>query len=91
MADVQVQRVGGVAKTLSLRERYALLCYYYPRYSLQEAAKLPARDLNLLIRTAQKIQAIDKHDLVLIISAPHAKEKDSAKKLLEHFKSLAKD
>lgn len=92
MADIKVQRVQGVgSKKLSNRELYALVCYHYPAYTLKMAQDLPARDLNLLLKTARKQNALKMRDLVSIVSAPHAKDKNTVKKLSDHFGNLAKD
>lgn len=94
MADIQVQRVQGVNDSsikLTKREMYALVCYYYPRYSLKEAQDLPARDLNLLLRTARKENAKKMRDLTLIVAAPHGKDKDTVKNIVSHFEKQAKE
>ena len=92
MADVRVKRVEGAGgKKLSNRELYALVCYHYPAYTLKMAQDLPARDLNLLLKTARKQNALKMRDLVSIVSAPHAKDKNTVKKLSDHFGNLTKD
>lgn len=91
MADIKVKKVDSGGKRLSNRELYAMLAYYYPQYTLRDAQELSARDLNLLLQTAKKQHALKMKDLVLIVAAPHAKDKDSVKKLAKHFEDLAKD
>lgn len=34
-----------------LRERYALVAYYYPQYKLEDVEEMKSRDVDLLIRT----------------------------------------
>lgn len=68
---------------------FALLCFHYPQYTLQDAAQLPFRDVRLLIRTAQQQEAARMYNLTQIAAAPHTKKMQSVKKLSEHFKKLA--
>lgn len=72
----------------SKRELWATICYYYPQYTLQEASKLPARDIKLLLRIVEKINAQNKYELTQITAAPHTKKGSGVKKLTEHFKKL---
>lgn len=92
MADIKVQRAdAGEEQRLSKREVYARVAFYYPRYSLKELQELPARDLNLLLKTARKENALKMKDLLMIVTAPHAKDKNAVKNLVSHFEKLAKD
>lgn len=77
-------------KKTSKRELYATLCYHYPQYKLHEVPKLKARDINLLIRTAQKIEALKMHNFTQIAYAPHSHKAHGVKKLLDHFKKIAR-
>lgn len=91
MARVQVQRVdGGKSNKLSKRELYATVCYYYPQYKLKDAQKMSARNLKLLLDTAQKQEAVKMYNLTAIAAAPHSKRQTNVKKLLGHFSKLAK-
>lgn len=89
MAEIRPQKVTSQARGISKRKLYAKICYYYPRYSLQEAQVLPFRDVMLLLKTAQEEQAALMHNLTLIAQAPHSKKQMNVKKLVEHFKKLA--
>lgn len=91
MADVRVQRAEQESSKISKRELYALVCYYYPKYSLKDAQDLPARDLNLLLKTAKKQHALKMKDLIMAIASPHAKDKNSVKNLLSHFDKQIKE
>lgn len=71
---------------VSKRELWATVCYYYPQYTLKEASQLPVRDIKLLLRIAEKLQARDKYELTQIVAAPHTKKGSGVKKLSEHFK-----
>lgn len=72
----------------SNREMWARVCYYYPQYTLEQASKLPVRDIKLLLHTANKIHAQNMYDLVQIAAAPHTKKGSGVKKLVEHYKKL---
>ena len=41
----------------SKRELWATVCYYYPQYDLQSASQLPVRDIKLLLKVAEKLNA----------------------------------
>jgi len=89
MAEVRPQRVPSSANKTSKRELYATVCYYYPRYTLQQAKALPARDLVLLLKVARKQQGAYLYNLTQIAQAPHSKKQANVKKLLDQFKKQA--
>jgi hypothetical protein len=89
MAEIRPLKVTSQARGISKRKLYAKVCYYYPRYSLKEVQKMPFRDINLLLKTAQEEQAAYMHNLTLIVQAPHSKKQSNVKKLVEHFKKIA--
>lgn len=68
-----------------------MACYYYPAYKLDEVSRLPARDLYLLIKTAQKMEAIKMFNYTQIAAAPHTKKGTGVKKLAEHFKRMSRE
>ena len=74
----------GSAKT-SNRRLWAEVCYFYPQYTLQEASKLPYRDILLLLKTANAIRAENYYNLTQIAAAPYTKKGSGVKKLTEHF------
>ena len=77
---------GGGGK-LKNRELWATICYYYPQYTLQEASKLTVRDIKLLLKTAEKIEANKMYNLTQIAAAPHTKKGLGVKELTEYFLS----
>lgn len=89
MAEISVAKVE--RKQLSKRELYAQVCYYYPQYKLQEVAKLPQRDITLLIKVANQLEGLKMLNLTQIAAAPHTKKGSGVKKLTNHFKRIAKD
>lgn len=86
---VRVKKVVSQAPKLNVRELLAQLCYYYPQYTLNDAQKIPYRDVQLLLRVARKQQAIQLYNLTQISAAPHTKKGEGVKKLSEHFKGIA--
>lgn len=86
MARIEVKRVSAKAEKLSKRELYATICWYYPQYSLKDAQGLPARDLNLLLKTAQKQEALTFLNLTQISAAPHTKNGQGVKSLMSRYK-----
>lgn len=91
MARVRAQSAVSAKPKVSKRELYARVCYYYPRYSMREVELLPARDVNLLLKTAMKLEAAKMYNLTAIAAAPHSDKQKNVKKLLKHFESLMKD
>lgn len=90
MARIEVKKPASVSnKKEQKRELYAAICYFYPQYTLKEVQALPGRDINLLMKTAQKYKAIEMYNLLNIAAAPHSKGGKSVKKLADHFKGLA--
>lgn len=87
----QSVRLATESKKSTKREVWATLCFYYPQYTLEQASKLPMRDVNLLIKVARKIEAGKMMDFLNIIVSPHSKKPDrEVKKLFEHFEKLTK-
>lgn len=72
----------------SNRRTYALVCYYYPQYKLEEVEQMPARDVSLLINTAYKEKAIEYMNHVQIAAAPHSKKGEGVKKLIDSYKQI---
>jgi hypothetical protein len=72
------------------RQLYATVAYYYPQYTLKQVAKLPYRDVYLLLKTANRIEAERMYNLTQIASAPHSKKGKGVKDLLDHFRKILK-
>lgn len=68
------------------RELWATICYYYPQYTLQEASQLSIRDIKLLLKIAEKLEAQKMLALTQIAAAPHTKKGQGVKKLTEFYK-----
>ena len=89
MARVRVQKVPSQQTKIEQRKLFALLCYYYPQYTLKTASLLPYRDITLLISTAREQEASHYYLLTQIAAAPHSKKGQAVKKLTEYFKKLS--
>lgn len=72
----------------SNRETYALVCYHYPQYKLEDVQEMPARDVNLLLSTAYKQKALDYIHQVQITASPHSKKGEAIKKLIDEYKKI---
>lgn len=72
----------------SNRRIYALVCYFYPQYKLEDVEQMPARDVNLLINTAHKQKAVEYMNQVQIAAAPHTKKGEGIKKLIDEYKKI---
>lgn len=91
MAKIRVQKIQNELPKLSKRELYALLAYYYPQYKLTDGQNMPYRDICLLLKTAQKQEAIKMYNIASIVLSPHAKDKKAGSKLLDYFKRLSQE
>lgn len=76
---------GDNAKKPSKRRLWASVCYYYPQYTLEDAAKLSARDIRLLLSTAKRIEAEHNYNLVQIVTAPHTEKGKGVRDLSNYF------
>lgn len=89
MAEIRVQKAPKAERGIAKRELYATVCYHFPQYKLQEVEAMPFRDVQLLLKTAQKQQAAYFHNMTLIVQAPHSDKQKNVKKLVDHFKKIA--
>lgn len=89
MAEIEVAKIP--KKDATKRSLYARVCYFYPQYNLQQAQALPQRDILLLLKTAEQIEAVRMLNLVQISAAPHTKKGAGVKKLTSHFRKIAKN
>lgn len=89
MADVVVQQLPTTPeKESGNRELYATVAYHYPQYTLKDVSKLKYRDVILLLRTAERINAEKFLTLTHIATAPHTKKGEGVKNLINNFKKI---
>lgn len=86
MSKVKVQSLP--KKKVLKRDLYAEICYYYSRYSLKEAKELPARDVDLLIKTGRKMEGLKMYNQTLIVNSVNSAKGKAAKELLKHYKGM---
>jgi len=91
VAEIQVAKVPRAKSQGYKRSLYARVCYFYPQYNLKQASELSQRDVVLLLKTADQIEALRMLNLTQISAAPHTKKGAGVKKLTEHFKKVAKN
>lgn len=70
------------------RTLYARICFYYSQYTLQDVARMPYRDVALLLKVADQIEAGRMYNLTMIASAPQSKNGKGVKTLMEHFRKI---
>lgn len=87
MATVQVAKID--TPKITKRELYANVCYHYG-YKLDYVQSLPARDLYLLYKMANRIESAKMYALTNIAAAPHSKKGQSVRKLLDYYKDRMK-
>ena len=83
---VKAQPIPTTNKKVNKRELWATVCYYYPQYTLEEASKLPVRDIKLLLRVAEKMEAGKRYEYTQIVAAPHTKKGKGVKQLTEYYR-----
>lgn len=66
----------------------AKVCFYYQRYSLSEARRLPHRDVVLLLSVALRERAQEYFTLTQIAAAAHTQKKKGFKSLTDQFKKM---
>lgn len=86
MNVIKAKPIGKTQTKQEKREVYAEVAYYYPQYTLQEVASLPARDITLLLKTARRLRAMEMFNLIQIVASPHTKKGQGVKKLSDYFK-----
>lgn len=81
--------VKATRKKFVAEELYAQVCYHYPQYTMNDAAKLSYHRIKLLLKVAAQQKAVEYYNLTQIAAAPHTKKGEGVKKLSEHFKKTA--
>ena len=85
MAVIQVAKAD--VPKIKKRELYATICYHYG-YTLSYVQDMPARDLYLLYKVANKIEAARMYSLTNIAAAPHSAKGRGVQKLLQYYKGI---
>lgn len=75
-------------KRLSPRELWAMVCFFYPQYTLESASILPMRDINLLLKVANKENAKKYVQLTKIATAPHTEKGKGVETLMQEYKEI---
>lgn len=86
MAVIRVQKVP--KKTESAEDLICRFCFYFPRYSYQEARQLPHKRIVKMLKIAREEKARFLHDLTESIAAPHTKKGKGVNKMLKYFKDI---
>lgn len=82
---VEVKQIPKPQSDSGKRELYASVAYSYPQYTLEQIEKMPARDVELLIKVARRMEANKMYNMTQIVAAPHTHKAKAVKKLLDHF------
>lgn len=86
MPIIRTQKVP--RKTESAKSILARFCFYFPAYKYEEARKLPAPTVMMMLRVAEKENARKMYQLMQIVSAPQTKKGTGVKKMLDYFKDI---
>lgn len=87
MAIIKTQKVPQ-KKAESARHVLARFCFYFSAYTYEEARKLPAKQVMMMLRIAEKENARKMYQLTQIVSAPQTKKGTGVKKMLDYFKNI---
>lgn len=70
------------------RELFATVAFHYPQYTLKDVEALPYRDVKLLMKIAERINADKYLTLTQIAASPHTEKGKGVKNLIDHFKKI---
>lgn len=65
------------------------VCYFYPQYTLDAAARLTNDEVIALVLQADKQKAIEYYNQTLIAAAPHSKKGELVTKLIKQYRKIA--
>ena len=66
----------------------ARFCFLYQSYTYEQARQLPAPQVMMMLRIAEKENARRMYQLMQIISAPQTRKGAGVKKMLDYFKDI---
>ena len=94
MAVVKVKKIPQkvVSENHKRIKNDAILCYYYPAYTMPMVRRMPAIHKRLMIEQAQRLEALKMYNITQIAMtlSPSKKNVQAGKKLSTHFKKLMK-
>lgn len=88
---IQVQKIQQQTKSGGWADTVAEFCCYYPAYTFKMARTLPMKRMLQMIRVARRLEAAKYHNLVQIAAAPHSKNGEGVKKLMQHYEGIIKN
>lgn len=70
----------------------ALLCYYYPAYTMPMARRMPAIHKKIMLEQARRLEALKMYNISQIAStlSPGKKNAMAGKKIAKHFEKQMK-
>jgi len=86
MPIIRAQKVP--KKTEPAKYIIARFCFHYHAYTYEQARLLPAHQLMMMLRIAQKEEARRMYQLMQIISAPQTRKGAGVKKMLDYFREI---
>lgn len=89
MAVIEVQKIPVKEYKITNRELYATVCLHYSQYTLKDVQDMPARDITLLIKVAQKDEAKKMYNLAQISAAANSSDGKAMNRILERFREIA--
>lgn len=89
MAEPKVIKIEKAEREPFDEEEFVILvCLFYPQYTLKQAEALPFKRIKKMLKIARQEQAVKYHTLTQIVAAPHTKNGQGVKKLMDHFKNI---
>lgn len=75
-------------KTESAEDFLSRFCFYYPRYSYNQAKRMPVKRIKEMLKIVEKEQAKFMLNLLSIVTAPKTKKGKGVGKLQSYFKNI---
>lgn len=86
MATIKVQSIP--VPEIDPEELLIQFIYKYPQYTLEEARRMPYKQVMKMLRVARKIEAAKMLDLTQIIASPHTKNGDGVLKMVKYYHDI---
>lgn len=90
MATIKAKTVPKKESTSSSSVEYTLarFCYHFQQYQYHEAKKIPHKRIKLMLKIAEKEEAIKMFNILQIIASQHTKKLSGIKKLTKYYQSI---
>lgn len=88
MAVIKAQKIPRPELEFHPDEVIGRFCYYFPQYTFAQAKRMPLKVINKMLKLVEREKAKDFLFLTRIVGAPHSKNGNLYKSLIEYFKGV---